>query len=69
MSSLDTVRPGASAKNIEVITLLESNISEVNADEERLQQIFWNLLINAIKFTPIGGKITISSSNNTSPIF
>ena len=68
MSSLDTVRPGASAKNIEVITLLESNISEVNADEERLQQVFWNLLINAIKFTPIGGKITISSSTTENTV-
>ena len=67
-ASLDTVRPSASAKNIEVVNLLESNLLKVNADQERLQQIFWNLLINAIKFTPSGGKITISSSLNHSKI-
>ncbi len=61
MASLDTVRPGATAKNIEIVTQLESNITEVNADPERLQQVFWNLLINAIKFTPADGRITISS--------
>ena len=61
MASLDTVRPSASAKNIEVIDLLESNLPQVNADKERLQQVFWNLLINAIKFTPAGGQITIGS--------
>ena len=61
MASLDTVRPGASAKNIELVTQLESHTAEVNADKERLQQVFWNLLINAIKFTPADGKITIRS--------
>ena len=62
MASLDTVRPSASAKNIEVVNLLESNLPQVNADQERLQQVFWNLLINAIKFTPANGKITLDSS-------
>ena len=62
MASLDTVRPGAAAKNIELITQLKSSGIEVNADAERLQQVFWNLLINAIKFTPTGGRITINST-------
>lgn len=62
MASLDTVRPGAAAKNIELITQLESDSVEVNGDAERLQQIFWNLLINGIKFTPAGGQITIKST-------
>ena len=61
MTSLDTVSPGAIAKNIEIVTQLESPSIEVNADAERLQQVFWNILINAIKFTPAEGKITISS--------
>ena len=67
IASLDTVRPAAQAKNIKIVTQFEFDTTRVNADRERLQQIFWNLLINAIKFTPAGGKVTISSAvqNNT----
>ena len=67
MASLDTVRPGAEAKNIAIVTQFEFDPVEVNGDWERLQQVFWNLLINAIKFTPAGGKVTIESEvhNNT----
>ena len=68
MSSLDTVRPSASAKNIKVVELLTSHLPEINADRERLQQVFWNLLINAIKFTPAGGQITISSSTTANTV-
>ncbi|MDJ0726031.1 MAG: response regulator [Prochloraceae cyanobacterium] len=57
MASLDTVRPGAEAKNIEIFTQLDSQTILVNADKERLQQVFWNLLINAVKFTSTNGKI------------
>ena len=62
MASLDTVRPSAAAKNIEIITQTECETVKVNADIKRLQQVFWNLLINAIKFTPIGGQIAIDST-------
>ena len=62
MTSLDTVHPGAKAKNIEIVTRLESETTEVNGDAKRLQQVFWNLLINAVKFTPARGKVIISSA-------
>lgn len=68
MASLDTVRPSAAAKNIELITQLESKTTGVNGDKERLQQVFWNLLINGIKFTPNGGKIIISSETRGNEI-
>ena len=61
-ASLDTVRPSAGAKDIQIMTQFEFDVTKVNADRERLQQIFWNLLINAIKFTPAGGKVIISSA-------
>ncbi len=39
----------------------------VNADAARLQQVFWNLIKNAVKFTPAGGLITIRTHNETDP--
>lgn len=63
-ASLDTVAPAAKAKNLQIITELETSKLEVNGDRERLQQIFWNLAINAVKFTDTGGKITVLSRVN-----
>ena len=61
MASIDTVLPTAEAKNITIDTQFDVKAIEVKADRERLQQIFWNLLINAVKFTPSDGMVTISS--------
>ena len=60
-ASLDTVSPGIKAKNIKVITQFDADTIMVNGDEKRLQQVFWNLFINALKFTPENGTITINS--------
>ena len=60
-ASLDTVSPGIKAKNIEVITqYFWHEVIVVNGDEKRLQQVFWNLFLNAVKFTPENGTITIN---------
>ena len=59
MASIDTVRPAAQAKEIAIELQFESDRLEVNGDDERLQQVFWNLLINAVKFTPSKGKIAV----------
>ena len=59
---LETVRPQAEAKAIELETLLDENAQMVCGDPERLQQIIWNLLSNAIKFTPNEGKVEIRLS-------
>lgn len=51
-SAIGTLSPDASAKNIRVETHFDPAVSYILADAERLQQIVWNLLTNAIKFTP-----------------
>ncbi|NES97047.1 MAG: PAS domain S-box protein, partial [Desertifilum sp. SIO1I2] len=58
-AALETVRPAAEAKNIDWNIQLEANIGEVLGDLNRLQQVFWNLLANAVKFTPNGGRIQV----------
>jgi PAS domain S-box-containing protein len=60
-ASLDTISPGAKAKNLNLITQFDVVIAMVNGDEKRLQQVFWNLLINALKFTPDNGTVAVSS--------
>jgi signal transduction histidine kinase len=53
----------ASAASIELRLALDSELSEIWADEHRLLQVFENLIGNAIKFTPPGGRITVGAQS------
>ena len=58
-AAIDSVRPSLLSKGLEIGTTLDDQRSTVLGDARRLQQVVWNLLTNAIKFTPAGGRIEI----------
>ncbi|HEX5706847.1 MAG TPA: ATP-binding protein [Pyrinomonadaceae bacterium] len=58
-AAIDSVRPAATAKNIELSTRFDPRVREVSGDADRLQQVLWNLLSNAVKFTPVGGSVRV----------
>jgi len=59
-AAMDSIRPAAEAKSIQLRARLESRGGLVSGDPNRLQQIVWNLLSNAVKFTPRHGRVEVS---------
>jgi PAS domain S-box-containing protein len=60
-AAIEVVRPAAAAKSIRLHVLIDPAAGPVVGDPDRLQQIFWNLLTNAIRFTPTGGRVQVRS--------
>jgi PAS domain S-box-containing protein len=59
-AALESVRPTAEAKRIQLTQALDPNLRTIRADAGRLQQVLGNLLSNSVKFTPVGGVVHVA---------
>ncbi len=57
--SLATVRPAAEAKGVDLAVVIDDAAGPVAGDADRLQQVVWNLLSNAVRFTPRDGQVQV----------
>jgi PAS domain S-box-containing protein len=68
MTAVDSVSAAADAKEISITTALAPALGTALVDATRVQQVIWNLLTNALKFTPRQGAVTVSARRTTSQL-
>jgi PAS domain S-box-containing protein len=58
--ALDAVRPAAEAKGVTLVTAFVPGVGPILGAPDRLRQVVWNLAMNAVKFTPAGGRVEVA---------
>jgi PAS domain S-box-containing protein len=59
-AACESVRPTADAKGVAIVVRTPSTPVMIRCDVDRMQQVIWNLLANGVKFTPRGGRVTVT---------
>jgi CheY-like chemotaxis protein len=67
-AAIDAVRPASDSKEIRLECVLDPRAVAITGDPDRLQQVVWNLLINAVKFTPKRGRVQVHLQRTNSHV-
>ncbi len=67
-NALAVIQPRALEKRVDILRDIPTDIPPLKADKDKVSQIFLNVLDNAVKFTPEGGRVAISASPDTADL-